>query len=89
MMRQHSIPPVELEGCPKARDRESRERAKALKAQENVEKEENGIENEDTKVMMHGQVILSSVVRFLRVILFSVSLVLSLLINSHFILGFQ
>ncbi|XP_023198584.1 glutaredoxin domain-containing cysteine-rich protein 2 isoform X1 [Xiphophorus maculatus] len=49
MMRQHSIPPVELEGCPKARDRESRKRAKALKAQEDLEKEENGIENEDTK----------------------------------------
>ncbi|XP_014826817.1 PREDICTED: glutaredoxin domain-containing cysteine-rich protein 2 isoform X1 [Poecilia mexicana] len=90
MTRQHSVPPLDLEGCPKARDKESRKRAKALKAQEDVEKEENGIENKDTKVMMHGQVILNSVVRFLSphflVILFSVSLSL---INSHFILGFQ
>ncbi|XP_014880423.1 glutaredoxin domain-containing cysteine-rich protein 2 isoform X2 [Poecilia latipinna] len=49
MTRQHSVPPLDLEGCPKARDKESRKRAKALKAQEDVEKEENGIENKDTK----------------------------------------
>uniref|UniRef100_A0A3Q2T485 Glutaredoxin and cysteine rich domain containing 2 n=1 Tax=Fundulus heteroclitus TaxID=8078 RepID=A0A3Q2T485_FUNHE len=30
MMRQHSVPPLDLEGCPKARDRGSRRRAKAL-----------------------------------------------------------
>ncbi|KAM4726474.1 glutaredoxin domain-containing cysteine-rich protein 2 [Anableps anableps] len=49
MMRQHTVPPLNLEGCPKARDRESRRRTKALQAQEEVEKEEKGISDKDTK----------------------------------------
>ncbi|XP_028277982.1 glutaredoxin domain-containing cysteine-rich protein 2 [Parambassis ranga] len=47
MMRHHTLPPVELEGYPKARDRASRRRAKALK--EGEEKEEKQISDTDTK----------------------------------------
>ncbi|MED6261395.1 hypothetical protein ATANTOWER_004679 [Ataeniobius toweri] len=48
-MRQHSVLPLDLEGCPNARERGSRRRAKVLQAQEEVEKEEKGISNKDTK----------------------------------------
>lgn len=84
MMRHHTLPPVELEGYPKARDRASRRRAKALK--EGEEKEEKQISDTDTKVMFRGQIILSGVVRGLSphsCFLFSLSLIFSAYVFSH------
>ncbi|MED6279690.1 hypothetical protein CHARACLAT_003331 [Characodon lateralis] len=49
MMRQQSVLPLDLEGCPNARERGSQRRAKVLQVQEEVEKEERGISNKDTK----------------------------------------
>lgn len=60
----HTVPPVDLEGYPKARERGSRRRAKALCTQEG-ENEEKQISNTETKVMVLGQIILSGVVEFL------------------------
>lgn len=59
MRRQLSVLPLELEECPKVRDGESRRRPKALQAQEDMEKNEKGISNRDTKVMTKRQIILS------------------------------
>lgn len=50
MLRQHSVPPLDLEEYPKAKDRGSRRRAKALHMQEGVEKDEKPISDTDTKV---------------------------------------
>ncbi|CAI5643065.1 oxysterol-binding protein 1 [Sarotherodon galilaeus] len=49
MFRQHTVPLIDLEGYPKARERGSRRRAKALFTQEEAEKEEKQICDTDTK----------------------------------------
>ncbi|XP_069002150.1 glutaredoxin domain-containing cysteine-rich protein 2 isoform X2 [Embiotoca jacksoni] len=49
MLRHHSVPPVDLEGYTKTRDRGTRRRAKALYTQEVEEKEERQISDTDTK----------------------------------------
>lgn len=64
MFRQHTVPLIDLEGYPKAKERGSRRRAKAVFTQEEAEKEEKQICDTDTKVMIHGQIILGGVVRF-------------------------
>lgn len=64
MFRQHTVPLIDLEGYPKAKERGSRRRAKAVFTQEEAEKEEKQICDTDTKVMILGQIILSGVVRF-------------------------
>lgn len=63
VLRQHTLPPVDLEGYPKARERGSRRRAKALCTQDGEEKEEKQISDTETKVMI--QIFLSGVVWFL------------------------
>ena len=57
MLRYHSVPPLDLEGYPKARERGSRRRSKAPYTQEGVEMEEKPISDTDTKVMIHGEII--------------------------------
>ncbi|XP_037543230.1 glutaredoxin domain-containing cysteine-rich protein 2 [Nematolebias whitei] len=49
MLRQHSVPPLDLEEYPKAKDRGSRRRDKALHMQEGVEKDEKPVRDTDTK----------------------------------------
>ncbi|XP_015245353.1 PREDICTED: glutaredoxin domain-containing cysteine-rich protein 2 isoform X2 [Cyprinodon variegatus] len=49
MIRQHSVPPLDLEGCPKAMDRGSRRRKKTVQEEESGENSEKGISNTDTK----------------------------------------
>lgn len=58
MLRQHSLPSVDLEGYPKARERASKRKTKALPSQEVVEKEERKIGDIETEVMIHAQMIL-------------------------------
>lgn len=64
MIRQHSVPPLDLEGCPKAMDRGSRRRKKTVQEEESGENAEKGINNTDTKVIKNGQNILNGVVGF-------------------------
>lgn len=63
-LRHHTVPPVDLDGYPKARERGSRRRAETLCTQDGEEKEEKHISDTETKVMILGQIILSSMVRF-------------------------
>ncbi|KAM9331784.1 glutaredoxin domain-containing cysteine-rich protein 2 [Pholidichthys leucotaenia] len=49
MLRQYSMPHMDLEGYPKAKEKGSRRRAKALYAQEGEQKEEKQICDTDTK----------------------------------------
>ncbi|XP_022052174.1 glutaredoxin domain-containing cysteine-rich protein 2 [Acanthochromis polyacanthus] len=48
-LRHHTVPPVDLDGYPKARDRGSRRRARSLSAQEGEEMVEKQISDADTK----------------------------------------
>lgn len=64
-LRHHTVPPADLEGYTKARERGSRRRAKALCTQEGEEKEEKQISDTETKVMVLVQIILSGVVEIL------------------------
>ena len=64
-LRHHTVPLVDLEGYPKAREKGSRRRAKALCTQDGEEKEEKQLRDTEAKVMMLGQIILSGVVEFL------------------------
>lgn len=54
MIRQHSMPPLDLEGYSKAKDRGSRRKAKAPHMQEGLEKEEKNNSDADIKVTIHG-----------------------------------
>lgn len=65
VVRHLTVPPVDLEGYPKAKERGSRRRAKALCIQDGEEKEEKQISDTENKVMILGQIILSGVVGFL------------------------
>lgn len=58
----HTLPPVDMEGYPKARERGSRRRAKALLTLDVEEKEGKQISHIETKVMVLGLIILSGVV---------------------------
>lgn len=58
MLRQHSLPSVDMEGYPKARERTSKRKTKALPSQEGVEKEEKKIGDTETEVMIRAVIIL-------------------------------
>lgn len=63
-VRHHAVHPADLAegGHPRARDKGSRRRAKALCAPDGEEKEQRQISDTDTKVMILGQIILGGVV---------------------------
>lgn len=63
-LRHHTLPPVDLEGYPKAKERGSRRMAKALTQDGEEKKEEKRISDTESKVMIPGQIFLSGAVEF-------------------------
>lgn len=64
-LRCHTVPHVDLEKYPKARERGSRRRAEAPSIQNTEETEEEQITDTETKVMVLSQIIISGVIGFL------------------------
>lgn len=64
-LRHQTVPRVDFEGPPKARERPSRRRAKAPSTRDGEEREERQTSHTETEVMVLSQIILRGVVGFL------------------------
>lgn len=60
-LRQHTLPPVDLEGYTMSREKGTRRKAQAPSTQDSKEKEEEQIARTETEVMAHRQINISGV----------------------------